>query len=137
LLFQQGFLTHSAFSVMNLRVLTLMAALAALLCAPAAHAQFELKGGATNLLDMRKAGASPNVSNGLVNTITVRGGGSGYSSAPTVTIAAPASGTTATATATITAFISALPFDPNQPCRHHSSLCFSNKVSSPIPLFLS
>ncbi len=81
-----------------------MAVLAALLCAPAAHAQFELKGGATNLLDKRKAGASPNVSDqGRVTSITVRGGGSGYLSAPAVTIAAPTSGTTATATATLTA----------------------------------
>ncbi|MCX6839971.1 MAG: hypothetical protein NTX35_19485 [Verrucomicrobia bacterium] len=89
---------------MNLRFLPLMAAIAALLCASAAHAQFELKGGATNLLDRRKAGGSPNVSaNGAITSITVRGGGSGYLSAPTVSIAAPASGTTATATATITA----------------------------------
>ena len=89
---------------MNLRFLPLMAAIAALLCAPAVHAQFELKGGATNLLDSRKAGASPNVSEtGIITSITVRGGGSGYLSAPTVTIAAPSSGTTAVATATITA----------------------------------
>lgn len=89
---------------MNLRFLPLMAAIAALLCAPAAHAQYELKGGATNLLDKRKAGASPNVAaEGTVTSITVRGGGSGYLSAPTVTIAAPSSGTTATATATIMA----------------------------------
>ena len=89
---------------MNFRFLPLMAAIAALLCAPAAHAQYELKGGATNLLDKRKAGASPNVAaEGTVTSITVRGGGSGYLSAPTVTIAAPTSGTTATATATITA----------------------------------
>jgi hypothetical protein len=82
-----------------------MAACAALLCAPAAHAQFELKGGATNLLDKRKAGASPNVSEaGTITSITVRGGGSGYLLGPTVTIAAPPSGgTTAVATATITA----------------------------------
>ncbi|MDH4477327.1 MAG: hypothetical protein QE274_12715, partial [Verrucomicrobiaceae bacterium] len=81
-----------------------MAILAALLCAPAAHAQFELKGGAANLLDKRKAGASPTVSVvGMITSITVRGGGSGYLSAPAVTIAAPTSGTTATATATITA----------------------------------
>ena len=89
---------------MNLRFLPLMAAIAALLCASAAHAQFELKGGATNLLDRRKAGASPNVAvAGTITSITVRGGGSGYLSAPTVTIAAPTSGTTATATATISA----------------------------------
>ena len=87
---------------MNFRVLTLMAALAALLCAPAARAQFELKGGATNLLDKRRAGGSPTVSvDGVLTAITVRGGGSGYASAPVVSIAAPASGTTATATATI------------------------------------
>lgn len=88
---------------MNLRVLSLMAAFVALLCAPAAHAQFELKGGATNLLDKRRAGGSPTVSvAGVLTAITVRGGGSGYTSAPVVSIAAPASGTTATATATIT-----------------------------------
>lgn len=88
---------------MNFRVLNLMAALAALLCAPAAHAQFELKGGAANLLDKRRAGGSPTVSvSGVLTAITVRGGGSGYASAPVVSIAAPTSGTTATATATIT-----------------------------------
>ena len=87
---------------MNLRFFTLMAVLAALLCAPAAHAQFELKGGATNLLDKRRAGGSPTVSAaGVLTGITVRGGGSGYASAPVVSIAAPTSGTTATATATI------------------------------------
>ena len=89
---------------MNLRFPTLMAVLAALLCAPAAHAQFELKGSATNLLDKRKAGGSPTVSvGGTITSITVRGGGIGYLSAPTVKIAAPTSGTTATATATLTA----------------------------------
>jgi hypothetical protein len=89
---------------MTFRFLPLMAAIAALLCAPVVHAQFELKGGATNLLDKRKAGGSPNVSEtGIITSITVRGGGSGYLSAPTVTIAAPSSGTTAVATATITA----------------------------------
>jgi hypothetical protein len=88
---------------MNLRVLTLISAFAALLCAPVAHAQFELKGGATNLLDKRQAGGSPTVtSSGVLTAITVRGGGSGYTSAPVVTISAPASGTTATATATVT-----------------------------------
>jgi hypothetical protein len=89
-----------------------MAACAALLCAPAAHAQFELKGGATNLLDKRHAGATATIdsagavtgisSAGVFTSITVRGGGSGYASAPAVTIAAPTSGATATATATIT-----------------------------------
>jgi hypothetical protein len=88
---------------MNLRILALMAPLVVLLCAPSAHAQFELKGGATNLLDKRRAGGSPTVSvAGVLTAITVRGGGSGYASAPVVSIAAPASGTTATATATIT-----------------------------------
>lgn len=87
---------------MNLRFPILMAAFAALLGAPMAHAQFELKGGATNLLDRRRAGGSPTVSGGVLTAITVRGGGSGYASAPVVSIAAPASGTTATATATIT-----------------------------------
>lgn len=88
---------------MNLRVLTLISAFAALLCAPAAHAQFELKGGATNLLDKRRAGGSPTVSDaGVLTAITVRGGGSGYASAPAVTIAPPPNGgTTATATATV------------------------------------
>ena len=84
---------------MNLRFATLMAVLAALLCVPAAHAQFELKGGAANLLDKRKAGGSPNVSaTGTITSITPRGGGSGYLTAPTVTIAAPANGTGTTAT---------------------------------------
>ena len=46
-----------------------------LLLAGAAHAQFEIKGGATNLLDQRRAGASATVSGGAVNAITVRGGG--------------------------------------------------------------
>jgi hypothetical protein len=88
---------------MNLRILALIVALAALLFAPSAYAQFELKGGATNLLDKRRAGGSPTVSlSGGLTAITVRGGGSGYESAPVVSIAAPASGTTATATATIT-----------------------------------
>ena len=95
---------------MNLRFPTLMAVCAALLCAPMAHAQFELKGAATNLLDMRRAGATPTInsagvvtgiSSGVLTSITVRGGGKGYTSAPAVTIAAPTSGTTATATATI------------------------------------
>ena len=88
---------------MNLRILALMVALAALLLPPSAHAQFELKGGATNLLDKRRAGGSPTVSvSGVLTAITVRGGGSGYANAPVVSIAAPTNGTTATATATIT-----------------------------------
>jgi hypothetical protein len=84
------------------RMRLLFLALGLLVIAGQAHAQFELKGGATNLLDKRKAGGSPTVFGGAVTSITVRGGGSGYLSAPTVTIAAPASGMTATATATIT-----------------------------------
>jgi len=70
---------------MNLRILTLIAAFAALLCAPAAHAQFELKGAATNLIDKRQAGGSPAVTNGVLTAITVRGGGSADASAPVVT----------------------------------------------------
>jgi hypothetical protein len=74
--FRQDIVTHLTFPiVMNLRFPTLMAAFAALLCAPMAHAQFELKGGAANLLDKRKAGGSPTVSaGGVVTSITVRGG---------------------------------------------------------------
>ena len=89
---------------MNLRFSILLAAFAALLCAPAAHAQFELKGGARNLLDQRKAGGSAIISeSGAVTGIALRGGGGGYLSAPTITIESPANGgTTATATATIT-----------------------------------
>ena len=89
---------------MNLRFSILLSACAALLCAPAAHAQFELKGGARNLLDQRKAGGSAIISeSGAVTGIALRGGGGGYLSAPTITIESPANGgTTATATATIT-----------------------------------
>ena len=67
------------------------------------QAQFELEGGAFNVLDRRLAGASPAVSNaGVVTAITVRAGGQGYLTVPTVTIAAPqAGGSTATAQATI------------------------------------
>jgi len=78
-----------------------MAIFVALLCAPTAHAQFEVKGGATNLLDKRRAGGSPTVVGGVLTAITVRGGGGGYTSAPAVTIAPPASGATATAVAAI------------------------------------
>ena len=92
------------YQIMNLRFSILLAIFAALLCAPAAHAQFELKGGARNLLDQRKAGGSAIVSeSGAVTGIALRGGGGGYLSAPTITIEPPANGgTTATATATIT-----------------------------------
>ena len=78
------------------------ALLGSLLLAPLAQAQFEIRGGTTNLLDSRRAGGSAAVTSGAVSAITVRGGGAGYSSAPTVTIGPPASGTTATATAVIT-----------------------------------
>lgn len=67
----------------------------------AVQAQFEIRGGATNLLDGRRAGASATISGGAVNAITVRGGGGGYASPPAVLIAPPPSGTTATATATV------------------------------------
>jgi hypothetical protein len=98
---------------MNLRFLTLTAVLVALLCAPMARAQFEVKGRATNLLDQRRAGASltlnasgviTGISAGVItNTgIKVTAGGKGYTSAPLVTIAPPLIGTTATATAVIT-----------------------------------
>jgi len=89
---------------MNLRFSILIAVFAALLCAPVANAQFELKGRARNLLDQRKAGGSAIVSeSGAVTGILLRGGGGGYLSAPTITIESPANGgTTATATATIT-----------------------------------
>lgn len=82
----------------------LLGAVGSLLLAPLAQAQFELKGGASNLLDKRLAGASPTVSSdGTITGITVRGGGKGYTSAPAVTIAAPLNGgVTAMATATVT-----------------------------------
>ena len=71
------------------------------LLAPTLHAQLQIKGGATNLLDGRRAGAYATVSTaGVVTAITVRGGGSGYTSPPLVTIG-PGT-TTATATAVLT-----------------------------------
>ena len=87
---------------MNLRFSILISILT-LFCAPAALAQFELKGGVSNRLDKRMAGASPIVSSdGTITGITVRGGGSGYVEAPDVTIAAPlGGGTTAVVTATV------------------------------------
>ena len=87
---------------MNLRFSILISILA-LFCAPAALAQFELKGGVSNRLDKRMAGASPIVSSdGTITGITVRGGGRGYAEAPAVTIAAPSGGgNTALATATV------------------------------------
>ncbi len=79
----------------------LLCVLALLFAATAVQAQLQIKGGSTNLLDSRRAGASATVSGGAVNAITVRGGGAGYATPPTVTIGAPPSGTTATATAVV------------------------------------
>ncbi len=76
--------------------------LCSLLAALQARAQFEIKGRTTNLLDQRRAGASVTVTGTAVTSITVRGGGGGYTAAPLVVIAAPANGTTATATAVLT-----------------------------------
>jgi hypothetical protein len=88
---------------MNTRFFLLFATLSSLLlAAPLARAQFEIRGGATNLLDSRRAGGSAAVTSGAVSSITVRGGGAGYTSAPTVTIGPPPSGTTAVATAVLT-----------------------------------
>jgi hypothetical protein len=84
---------------MNPRILLFLTLLGSL---PLAHAQYEIRGGATNLLDSRRAGASATVAGGAVTAITVRGGGAGYLAAPAVTIGPPASGTTATATAVLT-----------------------------------
>ncbi|MDB6134045.1 MAG: hypothetical protein JWM59_2288 [Verrucomicrobiales bacterium] len=76
--------------------------LSLLLLAAPAKAQFEIKGGASNVLDPRRAGASATVSSdGAVESITVRGGGSGYTAPPAVVVAPPPSGITATATAEI------------------------------------
>ncbi len=79
----------------------LLFALFSLLFAVTARAQFEIKVDSTNVLDPRRAGASASISAGVVNSITVRGGGAGYTAAPSVVIAAPPSGTTATAIASI------------------------------------
>ena len=88
---------------MNTRFFLLFATLSSLLlAAPLARAQFEIRGGATNLLDSRRAGGSAAVTSGAVSSITVRGGGAGYTAAPTVTIGPPPSGTTAVATAVLT-----------------------------------
>ncbi len=89
---------------MNTRFLILAATLGALLLAPMAHAQYEIQGGAGNLLDQRLAGGFATVSAGTVTSVTVRGGGSGYLSAPVITLGAPGgAGVTATATAVLTA----------------------------------
>ena len=88
---------------MNTRILTGIAAMGALLLAPLAHAQYEIKSGVRNLLDSRQAGASATVSaGGVVTAITVgaRSGGAGYTSPPIVTIG-PGT-TTATGTAVLT-----------------------------------
>ena len=87
---------------MNSRFFILVATLCGYLLAPLAHAQYEIRGGATNLLDSRRAGGSASVTSGAVSGITVRGGGAGYTSAPAVTVGPPPSGTTATATAVLT-----------------------------------
>ena len=79
----------------------------ALLLAPMAQAQYEIKGDVRNVLDSRRAGGYATVSaGGVVTAITVRGGGAGYStSSPPVVTVGPGSGTTATtakATAVLT-----------------------------------
>ena len=80
----------------------ILAALGMLLFASVVQAQYEIQGGAANLLDARRAGGFATVSGGSVTSITVRGGGSGYLAAPVVTLSAPGgSGVTATATAVI------------------------------------
>ncbi|MBJ7257329.1 MAG: hypothetical protein JHC69_11040, partial [Akkermansiaceae bacterium] len=86
---------------MNLR-LPILAALGALLLAPVVQAQFQIQGGASNLLDQRRAGGFATVSaDGVVTAFTVRGGGAGYTSPPVVTVG-PGSGSTASATAVLT-----------------------------------
>jgi len=88
---------------MNTRILTGIGAMGALLLAPLVHAQYEIKGGVRNLLDIRQAGASATVSaEGVVTAITVgaSSGGAGYTSPPIVTIG-PGT-TTATGTAVLT-----------------------------------
>jgi len=89
---------------MNTRFPILVAALGALLLALPATAQYQIQGGATNLLDARRAGGFATVSGGTVTSITLRSGGLGYTSAPVVIIGAPGGvGVTATATAVLTA----------------------------------
>jgi len=81
---------------------SILAALGLLLFAPVVLAQYEIQGGAANVLDARQAGGFATISEGTVTSITVRGGGSGYLAAPVVTLSAPGgSGVTATATAVI------------------------------------
>ena len=88
---------------MNTRFFLLFATLGSLLLAPWAHAQNQIKGDVRNVLDHRRAGgfATVTTAGGGVTAITVRGGGSGYTSAPVVTVG-PGSGTTATVTAVLT-----------------------------------
>jgi hypothetical protein len=87
---------------MNTRFYFLFAILGTLLLAPRVQAQYEIKGDVRNVLDHRRAAGFATVSaGGVVTAITVRGGGSGYTSAPVVTVG-PGSGTTATATAVLT-----------------------------------
>ena len=87
---------------MNTRFLILLATLGALLLAPVVQAQLQIQGGASNLLDQRRAGGFATVSeDGVVTAFTVRGGGAGYTSPPVVTVG-PGSGSTAAATAVLT-----------------------------------
>jgi hypothetical protein len=88
---------------MNTRFSILAAAFGVLLMVPAVQAQFQINGGATNLLDQRRAGGFATVSaGGVVTAISVRGGGAGYTAAPVVTVG-PGSVSTASATAVLTA----------------------------------
>lgn len=87
---------------MNTRFLILIFTLGALLLAPVVQAQYQIQGGASNLLDQRRAGGFATVSaDGVVTAFTVRGGGAGYTSPPVVTVG-PGSGSTASATAVLT-----------------------------------
>ena len=70
---------------MNTRFFPFLAAVGALLLAPLAQAQLQIRGGASNVLDPRCAGGSALVSDGLVTGIVVTNSGSGYNSAPLVT----------------------------------------------------
>jgi len=84
---QQKFFIYLTFPpVMNSRLFILCTTLGSLLLAPLAHAQYEIRGGASNLLDARRAGGSAAVASGQVSAITVRGGGAGYVSPPSVTV---------------------------------------------------
>ena len=78
---------------MNTRFFSLLAAVGALLLAPLAQGQLQIRGGASNVLDPRCAGGSALVSEGKVTGITVTNGGAGYISAPLVTISAGVGGT--------------------------------------------